>query len=168
MTTVALILLARALHVLGGVIWAGSTFLLTWVIFPLGAKHAAEGANRWIGMIALRVGPLSGVSALLTLLSGIYLMVALHPGDRSPSALVLQVGALAAVLSLFVGFFFGRPAGQKLLQLTQQQSATPSAAELAQREGLRQRAAISSVVTATLLALAVLAMATFRYVSALG
>jgi uncharacterized membrane protein len=168
MTTVVLILLARALHVLGGVIWAGSTFLLTWVIFPIGARHAAEGAGRWVGMIARKAGPMSGISALLTILSGIYLMLVIHPGDRSTGGLVLQAGAVAAVLSFFVGFFFGRPAGQKLLQLTEQQSSTPSAAELAQREGLRKRAAVSSVTTATLLALAVLAMATFRYVQALS
>lgn len=168
MTTVALILLARALHIVGGVIWAGSTFLLTWVIFPIGAQHAAEGAGRWVGMIARKAGPISGISAMLTVLSGIYLMVVIHPGDRSVGGLVLQAGALAAILSFFVGIIVGRPAGQKLLQLMQQQSSTPSAAELAEREGLRKRAAFSSSSTAILLALAVLAMATFRYVQALA
>ena len=168
MTTVALILLARALHILGGVIWAGSTFLLTWVIFPIGARHAAEGAGRWVGMIARKAGPVSGISAMLTVLSGIYLMVVIHPGDRSVGGLVLQAGALAAILSFFVGLFMGRPAGQKLLQLMQQQSSTPSAAELAEREALRKRSAFSSGLTAILLALAVLAMATFRYVQALA
>jgi uncharacterized membrane protein len=167
MSSVALILLARAIHVLGGVFWAGSTFLLTWVIFPIGAKHAAEGAGRWVGMIARRAGPISGISALLTVLTGIYLMVVLHPHDTSPSGVVLQTGALAAVLSFFVGMFVGRPAGQKLQQLIEQQSAAPSPADLAQREGLRKRAAISSMLVALLLALAVLSMATFRYVGAL-
>ncbi|HEX4973977.1 MAG TPA: hypothetical protein VFV69_23250 [Steroidobacteraceae bacterium] len=168
MTTVALILLARVLHILGGVIWAGSTFLLTWVIFPIGAQHAADGAGRWVGMIARKAGPVSGISAMLTVLSGIYLMLVIHPGDRSAGGLVLQAGALAAVLSFFVGIFVGRPAGQKLLQLMQQQSSSPTTAELAQREGLRKRAAISSMLTALLLVLAVLAMATFRYVQALA
>jgi uncharacterized membrane protein len=168
MTTVALILLARVLHILGGVIWAGSTFLLTWVIFPIGAQHAADGAGRWVGMIARKAGPVSGISAMLTVLSGIYLMLVMHPGDRSAGGLVLQAGALAAVLSFFVGIFVGRPAGQKLLQLMQQQSSSPTTAELAQREGLRKRAAISSMLTALLLVLAVLAMATFRYVQALA
>jgi uncharacterized membrane protein len=167
MTSVALIVLARAVHILGGVFWAGSTFLLTWVIFPIGAKHAAEGAGRWIGMIGRRAGPISGISAMLTVLTGIYLMVTLHPHDTSASGTVLQVGALAAVFSFFVGFLVGRPAGQKLVQLIDQQSATPSAAELAQREALRKRTAISSFLVATLLALAVLSMATFRYVQAL-
>ena len=167
MTTVALILLARAVHILGGVFWAGSTFLLTWVIFPIGARHGAEDAMRWVGMIGRRAGPVSGISALLTVLSGIYLMVVLHPHDTSASGLVLQAGAVAAVLSFFVGFLVGRPAGQKLLQLAEQQSSAPSVAEVAQREALRERAAISSKLTAALLGLAVLSMATFRYVQAL-
>ena len=168
MTTVALILLARALHILGGVIWAGSMFLLTWVVFPLGARHASEGAGRWVAMIARKAGPVTGISAMLTVLSGIYLMLVIHPGDRSAGGLVLQAGALAAILSFFVGIFVGRPAGQKLLQLTQQQSAIPSAAELAEREALRKRATFGSGLTAILLLLAVLAMATFRYVQALA
>lgn len=167
MTTVAFILLARAIHILGGVFWAGSTFLLTWVIFPIGARHAAEGAGRWVGMIGRKAGPVSGISALLTILTGIYLMMALHPHDTSASGLVLQVGAVAAVLSFFVGFFVGRPAGQKLLQLNEQQSSASSPTDLAQREALRKRAAMSSIVVATLLGLSVLAMATFRYVQAL-
>lgn len=168
MSSVALILLARAFHVLGGVFWAGSTFLLTWVIFPIGARHAAEGAGRWVAMIGRKAGPVSGISALLTVLSGIYLMLALHPHDTSPSGLVLQAGAVAAVLSFFVGFFVGRPAGQKLMQVIEQQPSAPSPSEIAQREGLRKRAAISSVLTATLLGLAVLSMAIFRYVQALA
>lgn len=167
MTTVAFILLARAVHILGGVFWAGSTFPLTWVIFPIGARHAAEGAGRWVGMIGRKAGPVSGISALLTILTGIYLMMALHPHDTSASGLVLQVGAVAAVLSFFVGFFVGRPAGQKLLQLNEQQSSASSPTDLAQREALRKRAAMSSIVVATLLGLSVLAMATFRYVQAL-
>lgn len=167
MTTVAFILLARAVHILGGVFWAGSTFLLTWVIFPIGARHAAEGAGRWVGMIGRKAGPVSGISALLTILTGIYLMMALHPHDTSASGLVLQVGAVAAVLSFFVGFFVGRPAGQTLLQLNEQQSSASSPTDLAQREALRKRAAMSSIVVAALLGLSVLAMATFRYVQAL-
>src|SRR4026208_546133 len=100
MTTVALILLARVLHILGGVIWAGSTFLLTWVIFPIGAQHAADGAGRWVGMIARKAGPVSGISAMLTVLSGIYLMLVMHPGARSAAGLALQAGRPAAAASL--------------------------------------------------------------------
>jgi uncharacterized membrane protein len=138
MTSVAVIVLARAFHILGGVFWAGSTFLLTWVILPIGAKHADEGAGRWVEMIRRKGGPMAGIGAMLTVLSGIYLMIVLHPHDNSVSGIVLQAGALAAVLSFVAGI------------------------------ALRKRPALGSMLTALLLALAVLAMATFRYVQALA
>lgn len=143
MSSVALILLARGVHVLGGVFWAGSTFLLTWAIFPVGARHAADGTGGWVAEILRKAGPMVGISAILTVLSGIYLLMALHPHDASPSGRMLQAGAAAAVLSFVVGIVGGRQANRK-------------------------RAAISSTLAATLLGLAVLAMATFRYVQALG
>jgi uncharacterized membrane protein len=138
MTSVAIILLARAIHILGGVLWAGSTFLMTWVIFPIGAKHADEGAGQWVAMIRRKGGPIAGIAAMLTVLSGIYLMITLHPADRSVSGMVLQTGALAAVLSFGAGL------------------------------ALRKRPMLGSVLTSLLLALAVLAMATFRYAQALA
>jgi uncharacterized membrane protein len=170
MTSALLILLARAVHIGGGVAWAGSVFMMTSVILPLAAKHGTAGFGRWVGMIGRRVGPASGIAALLTILSGIYLMGVLHPGDRSVGGLVLISGAAAGVLSFAVGFFIGRPAGLKLAQLSEQQgeSGAPSA-EAAQRlAALRARSAISARVTAALLGLAVLAMAVFRYASAIG
>lgn len=167
MSITALIVLARAIHVLMGIIWAGSTFLLSLVIMPIAAKYGEEGAGRWIGVIARRVGPLSGISALLTILSGIYLFAMLHPQDDSIGGLVLKVGALAALLSFAVGFFIGRPTGISLAKLSESNSAktAETSKELSHRVAqLRRRAALSSGFTITLLALAVLAMAVFRYV----
>jgi uncharacterized membrane protein len=60
MLNIELITLARAVHVLAGVAWAGATFLLAAVIVPIAARHGAEGAGRWTGIIARRVGPMSG------------------------------------------------------------------------------------------------------------
>jgi uncharacterized membrane protein len=169
MSNVELIVLARAVHVLAGVIWAGATFILAAVVVPIAARHGAEGAGRWTGMIARRVGPMSGISALLTVVSGIYLFVALHPDDSSAAGLVLKVGAVAALLSFAVGFLVGRPAGQKLVKLSEQNSpaAAPSPEVMRQMSGLRQRAVLSSRLTAGLLGIAVLSMAVFRYAEAM-
>jgi uncharacterized membrane protein len=59
MTTAVLILLARVAHVLAGIVWAGAVFMMTWVVLPIAARHGAEGAGRWVGMIGRRVGPAS-------------------------------------------------------------------------------------------------------------
>ena len=169
MSNIELIVLARAVHVMAGVTWAGATFLLGAVIMPIAARYGAEGAGRWTGMIARRVGPLSGISALLTVLSGIYLFAALHPNDSSAGGLVLKAGAIAALLSLAIGFLVGRPIGLKLAKLSEQNSpaAAPSPDLLQQMSGLRRRAALSSRLTAAFLGIAVLSMAVFRYVQAM-
>lgn len=169
MATTELIVLARAVHVMAGIIWAGATFLLAAVIVPIGARHGAEGAGRWTGMIARRVGPMSGISALLTVVSGIYLFAALHPHDSSAGGMVLKTGAVAALLSLAVGLLVGRPIGLKLAKLSERSlpTAAPSAEVLQQISVLHRRGALSSRLTAAFLGIAVLSMAVFRYAQAL-
>jgi uncharacterized membrane protein len=168
MLNIELIALARAVHVLAGVIWAGATFVLAAVIVPIAARHGAEGAGRWIGLIARKVGPMSGISALLTVLSGVYLFAVLHPNDSSAGGLVLKTGAVAALLSLGIGFLVGRPTGLKLAKLSQQSSPAAAAPDMLQKvPALYRRAVLSSRLTAALLGIAVLSMALFRYAGAM-
>lgn len=164
------IVLARAIHVMAGVAWAGATFMLAGVVLPLAMQHGAEGAGRWLGLVAQRAGKAIGISALLTVLSGIYLFAALHPHDDSASGLVLKAGALAALLALAVGILAGRPAGQRMAKLQEALSSGTSPSPEAMREmaSLRKRAALSGRIAAGLLALAVLAMGVFRYATALA
>jgi uncharacterized membrane protein len=168
MTTATLLLLARVLHIFGGVIWAGSMFALSFAIMPIAARHADEGAGRWMGQVMQRLGPLSGISALITVLSGMYLFATLHSGDKSVGGMVLGMGAAAAVLSLLVGALIGRPAQMRLSKLQGEASSNASESTIAQLATLRRRAALSSRVAGLLLALAVFAMAAFRYAPAIA
>src|SRR5690606_26126834 len=104
------IVLARAIHVAGGVVWAGAAIIMGTAVMPLLLRHAEEGAGRWLGMVGMRVGILSGISALLTIISGMYLFHALHANDGSLVKTVLASGAIAAILALVVGIAFARPA----------------------------------------------------------
>lgn len=166
MTTVTLLLLARVFHILGGVIWAGSMFALSFAIIPIGARHADEGAGRWAALATRKLGPASGIAALVTVLSGMYLFATLHDGDTSTGGIVLATGAVAAVLSFLVGALIGRPAGMKMAKL--QSEASKSAQDLARLASLGRRAALSSRIAGMLLGLAVLSMAMFRYAPALA
>jgi len=105
MSSALLILLARAVHILGGVSWAGAVFMMTSTILPLAAKPGNEGFGQWVQPIGRKVGPAAGIAAILTILSGIYMMAVLHPNDRSIGGIVLISGATAAVLSFLSGFF---------------------------------------------------------------
>ena len=105
MSSALLILLARAVHILGGVFWAGSVFVMASVILPLAAKQGNEGFGQWVRPIGRKVGPAAGIASLLTIISGIYMMAVLHPHDRSIGGIVLISGAAAALLSFVSGFF---------------------------------------------------------------
>ena len=162
MTT--LILLARAVHVIAGIMWAGVAFVLITAIAPIGRQYAQEGAERWTGLIARKIGPMSGVAAMLTIISGGYLMAILHRGDSTWGGTVLKLGAAAAVAALIVGIAVARPAALKLAALASRATDAQVQQQMAQ---LRQRAAVSTKLTGLLVALAVLSMALFRYVDVL-
>src|SRR5882724_6235293 len=106
MSTLSLIVVARAIHVLAGVAWAGAVFLLALVVLPVGAQYGAEGASRWTGLISGRTLVLVAVAATLTVLSGMVLFAVAHGDDHSPGGVVLMVGAAAALLALVAGFGF--------------------------------------------------------------
>lgn len=167
MSTIAFILLARAVHVIAGVVWAGATFVLASLILPMARQYAAEGVGRWTGMMARKVGPVSGISAVLTILSGMYLFAVLHPQDTTMGGTVLKAGAIAALLSFAVGVFVGRPNGLKLAKLSAEHPTAADPGVQQQMATLGRRVALSSHFTIALLGLAVLAMALFRYVQAI-
>lgn len=76
-----LIMLLLVLHVLPGVYWAGSTFVL--------ARSGGGGAERMFGA---QMG-----AATLAILAGIGLMVLLHRGPQGPVEHTLGAGAVCAV-----------------------------------------------------------------------
>jgi len=76
-----LIMLLLVLHVLPGVYWAGSTFVL--------ARSGGSGADRMFGA---QMG-----AATLTVLAGIGLMVLLHRGPQGPMENTLAVGSVCAI-----------------------------------------------------------------------
>ncbi len=82
--------------------------------------------------------------------------------------MVLKSGAAAALLALAIGLLVARPAGQKLAKLHEgrMDGAVPAPNAARQLAALRMRAAVSSRLAAGLLGVAVLAMAVFRYASA--
>jgi uncharacterized membrane protein len=169
MSQIDLIVLARAVHVIAGVAWAGATFMLASIIVPIGIRHAAEGAGRWMGLVARRAGVASMIAAILTVLSGIYLFAVLHSQDASNGALVLKTGAAAALLSIVVGLVFARPAGIELGRLQQTLAAGSALPQdtLQRIEKLRRRQIVGVRAAAALVGVAVLAMAVFRYATAI-
>lgn len=165
MTSVPLILIARVLHVVAGILWAGVIFVIVTSVMPLVRQHAQDGAQRWAGMLAQRVGPLSGIAAVVTIVSGVYLMAALHKADDTLAGTVLRIGGLLGVLAFIAGVAVARPAAAKLSALA---VSGNDAASQSLRASLQRRSLWSARVTALLVALATICMALFRYAPMLG
>lgn len=160
MTSIPLILIARLLHVVAGILWAGVIFVLVAAVMPVARRHAQEGAQRWAGLIAQRVGPLSGIAAIVTILSGVYLMAALHTGDGTLAGTVLKIGALLGVLAFIVGVAIARPTAMKLSALGRNDDDAHTESV---RARLQRRSRWSTSLTTALVALTVICMALFRY-----
>lgn len=163
MFTPSLILLARAVHILAGVYWAGAMFVFVGILLPALRK---EGAGATLVPAMKQLGMRAGIAGLLTILAGIYLFAALHGQDESVGGKVLGIGGAAAILAFLIALFVNMPAGRKLAKL----HAAP-AVDAKDRErmaaALQSRVHLGARLIAGLLAVAVLCMAVFRYASLL-
>jgi uncharacterized membrane protein len=152
-----LILLARAIHILAGVYWAGAMFVFAGSILPA----MRNGGGPALVPVMKQLGMRSGIAAILTILAGIYLFAALHAQDDSVGGTVLGIGALAAILAFLVAFFVNMPAGRKLGQLNANPPADPQQ-RAQQAAALQSRIALGARLIAALIGIAVLCMAVFR------
>lgn len=156
-----LIVLARAIHILAGVYWAGAMFVFAGSLLP-----ATRNGGPALVPLMKNLGMRSGIAGLLTILAGIYLFAALHAQDDSAGGKVLGIGAAAAVLAFLIALFVNMPAGRKLAKLR-----TSPAADVKDQErvaaALQQRVRVGAHLIAGLLGVAVLCMAVFRYASLL-
>ena len=160
----SMIILARAVHVLSGVIWAGFAIIvgLALVGVPAGeTPHAARHARRSMVNRGLRI---VAPAAILTLLSGAYLFSALHRGGGAPGEIALLLGAVSAVLALIVGAIGNGLPERRLAKLDETAARTRLSPEMsAEVAALDRRVVFSARVTAALLIMSVLAMGVARY-----
>jgi len=131
-----LLAVLAAVHILPGVFWAGSTFVL--------ARSEGAGAERL-------AGPQLG-AATVAILAGVALMAFLHAGQFGRFEQVLGLGALSAIAAVGVQSGMGMPAIKKL-----RQAGTGDAA------ALRERIARAQRIAAGLLAITVICMAVARF-----
>ncbi|HSL10507.1 MAG TPA: hypothetical protein VLA82_04245 [Actinomycetota bacterium] len=164
----------RILHVVSGVMWAGSVFLFVMFVRPSAAAIAPAGAPFMAELLGRRrlVHWLLSFAAV-TILAGAYLYW--KDWDATGSfgdwigtgfGLGLTVGAVAAIAAFTIGLVGTRPAVDRMLALGREVAAsggppTPEqAAELAAIQASQQRLSTASL---SLIGVAVVAMAIARY-----
>lgn len=165
MDNAVVLLLLRAIHIVGGVLWVGGVVFVTFFLVPatqvLGP--AAQPMMQFI-MGRRKLSIYLMVLGLVTTIAGALLMarnVSLTDGQwaRSPMGIGMSVGAASAILALIVGLSVNMPAARRL------GPPKPGAAPLTdeQRAALMGRIALGSRIVFVLLVIAALVMATARY-----
>jgi uncharacterized membrane protein len=171
MNTAALIL--RAVHILCGVYWAGTLFFLVTLLQPSVADAGPEGGKVTQALMRRRFLEIVPIMALLTVLSGLELLRRISGGFAAAwfgtgPGITLTIGSASALVAFTLGMTILRPsakrAGRLALQAQQLAAGAERDAALAQAEWLRRRMALGGRWVAGFLAIAVIAMAIFRYV----
>src|ERR1041384_1824316 len=162
-----LIWLLRIIHIVGGVIWVGGTLTMAFFIGPtIGAT--GEAGQKFVGhlMNNLKFSNRMSAAAGLTILAGIILFGydarAGAAWQRSGMGIGLSIGAGFALIGLIFGILIGRTTNA-MARLGAQFQGKPTNEKMAQMQTIRKQQATYSNISTVALILAVIFMATARY-----
>ena len=167
-----LLVVLRALHILGGIFWTGGAVLMFGFVVP-SVKATQPDSGRFMQQLAGK----SGVSVWMTtaslacLLAGLALFGPVSgrlDGDwmHSTHGIVLSIGALIGVLAALEGMFLTGPTARKLGALGREVSAAggpPNAGQMQQMASLQGKLVSAGTRGAWLTSIAALLMAIARY-----
>ncbi|GMR11777.1 MAG: hypothetical protein BMS9Abin28_2621 [Anaerolineae bacterium] len=166
------LLLLRLIHILGGVFWAGSVFMLTGFVGPA-VSQAGPAGGKFMQRLVLgtRFTTVTAVAAGLTVLTGLlmYLRKLGVLGNFSVDwvstgeGIVITIGGLAGIAALIAGALTGSTS-QKLAELGASLEGPPSPEQASEIAGLQNRLSDLGVTASILLVVALISMATARYV----
>jgi hypothetical protein len=153
-----MLLLARLIHIVVGVFWAGTIIFNAWLLAPTLRELGPDGSKVMGGLAKRGMLAILPITGILTILSGLWLYwhasVGFSPEYmRSRPGMVYGVGMVATLIAFLIGVLVVRPA-----------IAKAATAEPAVAQALRQRAASVSVLVALLVGVTVICMAIGRYV----
>ena len=163
--------LLRLLHILAGAFWFGTTIFAARFLMPsLGAVGPAAGPI----MAQLNQRKFSEsmmAAAIVTVASGIWLMFIVSGGDfgtwmQSNAGKGFSTGGMLAILALVIGMAMNPPAAKRLGAIAAaaaKRGGPPTPEEAAEIGALQARLRTGTLMVATLLTLAVAAMAVARY-----
>ena len=162
---------ARLIHVLGGILWVGAMVFVAAFLVPAIRDTGPDGAKVMAALGRRKFMQVMPVLAILTLLSGIYLYWRVSDGFetgymKSWPGHVYAVGGLLALLAFVLGITVTRPAMMKAMALAQSIPSAPDSERpgmMARADALRTRGARMGVVIMWLLISAAALMAVGRY-----
>jgi uncharacterized membrane protein len=173
LATDAYMVFLRIVHIVTGVIWVGSLFVVVVFVQPSAATLGAAGAPFMSELRRRRFVDVVFADALLTVVAGSFLYW--HDWHAYPSfgdwigssfGTALTVGALLAISGLSVAALVTRPMIGRLVSLGKHvaESGGAPATETAARIGvLQRRLVVAERASFSLVLVAVVAMASARY-----
>src|SRR3954469_13338179 len=162
----------RLIHILTGVVWVGGMTLMGLFIMPVLAGAGPAAGPIMSGLNQKKFPIIMPVIALLTILSGLRLMMidsANFAGGYFESAVgrTFSTAGGLAILAFLFGVVLVRPAMMKAVVLSQQLAGAPDDATrsriMSEMGAARSRGAIGNVIVLVLLLLAAAGMAVARY-----
>ena len=164
------IILLRALHILGGIFWAGATVVVYGFVVPSARAVQPDGA-RFMRQLTARSGLASWmtVANAACLVGGLVLFSPVSGHfDRdwmgSTRGIVLSVGALIGLLASLEGLAFLGPTSRKLGALAIAAGDSPSPEQAKRLAELQGKLARSGMRGAWMVMFAAALMAVARYV----
>ncbi len=172
MSDTTITLLLRLIHILAGVFWVGTMFILAGFLLPTAGETGEAGGRFMQHLIQRRrLSTFLGIAMGLTVLSGVTMYARLAAATHgawagSRPGIALGVGGLSAILAAAIGAIIGSSAGRRMAAIGQSASQAgrpPSAEQQAEIQRLQGRMRFAARTAAGLLAIAVGAMAIARY-----
>jgi hypothetical protein len=162
----------RLIHIIGGVFWVGTAFLIAWFLLPAQRATGMAGVTFLEELMIRKKARVYLILAMaLTILSGLamyarYMMLTHGQWGSSTMAKVLGFGALCGIVAGGIGASSGKRTGTKTVAITEairSSGGSPTAAQQAELAAIGNKAAGEMKLVAALLVIAVAAMASARY-----
>jgi uncharacterized membrane protein len=167
-----LLLVLRMIHILGGVFWAGASLLMAFFVEPT-VRTSGDDGRRFMQRFAAQSGLTTWmlIASTATVLAGLWLLWIVSDGLQlaflsTGRGLGLTLGALAAVVGYGVGYFMQNRPIRRMVALGGQIAASgapPTPAQGAEIQQLTVTVRRGGHITTGLLVVAILLMATARY-----
>lgn len=166
------LIVLRAVHILTAVFWVGSFYLFFFFIEP-SVKELGPTGGQFMGHLAgkKKMPIVIAVTAATTIVAGTLLYWRVSGGFNvdwitSAPGVALTVGALSAIVAFALGFIIIKPAVDRMGVIGQGIAATgtpPSEDQAAEMQRLGARLVVVGRIDLVLLTVAVIMMATARY-----
>ena len=165
-----LIIVVRALHIVGGVFWAGAAILLYGFVVPSVAATRPD-SNRFMQHLAGKSGLTfwMTVASWATVVGGLALFAPVT-GDlepaimRSPRGMALSLGALLALAAFLEGNFVTAPNARKVGAIAREfEGKAPTPEQLERLQAAQRKMVGAGTRGAWMLGAAALLMAIARY-----